>query len=363
MRWLEKISEFDFNIRYIPGMENILPDALSRLYSNDAPGTVRAPSEYVQFADEGVDEALHNLISMPVLVGTEAGDNVAPHKGIPQERLDPTPEPRSLVNQGKQGVARDPGPQPILALAESGRPETATEFARRMRDRFVLRGPRERTEGGMTEETRHNHPEIQPEATESMNESANDERHENVLLTFLDNDNLMSKIKGQYVQDSFFKLILEVPERYHNFKVMDGYVQLQTKDQATLCIPGITIEGRNLREHLIEQAHSLLAHLGPTKTLMYLKDHLWWKDMTADVKRYCESCATCKRSKPSNQRPYGMLTPLDVPSRPWESIGIDFLSPLPLSGDRNGEYNSIVVIIDHLTGMVHLVPCRTDYTA
>jgi hypothetical protein len=152
-------------------MENILPDALSCLYSNDAPGTVRAPSEYVQFADKGVDEALHNLISMPVLVGTEAGDNVAPlrhsrrpNKGIPRERLDPTPEPRSLVNRGKRGVAHEPGPQPILALAESGRPETATEFARRMHDRFVLRGPRERTEGGMTEETRHNHPKIQPEA-------------------------------------------------------------------------------------------------------------------------------------------------------------------------------------------------------
>ena len=123
------------------------------------------------------------------------------------------------------------------------------------------------------------------------------------------------------------------------------------------------IEGRNLREHLIKQVHSLLAHLGPTKTLMYLKDHLWWKDMATDVKCYCESCATCKCSKPSNQCPYRMLTPLDIPSRPWESIGIDFLSPLPLSRDRNGEYNSIMVIIDHLTGMVHFVPCHTNYMA
>ena len=92
VRWLEKISEFDFDIRYVPGVENILLDALSHLYSNDAPGTMWAPSEYVQVADEGVDEALHNLISMPVLVGTEAGDDVAPlrcssrpNKGIPRE--------------------------------------------------------------------------------------------------------------------------------------------------------------------------------------------------------------------------------------------------------------------------------------
>ena len=245
VHWLEKISEFDFNIRYIPGMENILLDVLSCLYSNNAPRTMWAPSEYVQFADKGVDEALHNLISMPVLVGTEAGNDVAPlwrscrpNKGIPRERLDPTPEPRPLTNQGKQGVAREPGLQPSLALAESGRPEPATKFAHWMHDRFVLCRPRERTEGGMTEETPHNHPEIQPKAVESTNKSVNDERHKNVLLTFLDNNDLMSKIKGQYVQDSFFKLILEAPECYRNFKVMDSYVRLQTKDRAACVSQG-----------------------------------------------------------------------------------------------------------------------------
>lgn len=44
-------------------------------------------------------------------------------------------------------------------------------------------------------------------------------------------------------------------------------------------------------------------------------------------------------------------------------IGIDFLGPLPESKDRNGTYDAITVIIDLLTGMVHIVPSRTDYTA
>lgn len=72
-RWLEKISEFDFNIEYVPGKDNILPDALSRLYASDASGTVHAASEYVHLADEGIDIATSSLISMPVLVSTEAG--------------------------------------------------------------------------------------------------------------------------------------------------------------------------------------------------------------------------------------------------------------------------------------------------
>lgn len=33
-RWIEKIQEFDFEIRYIPGDEMVVPDALSRFYTN-----------------------------------------------------------------------------------------------------------------------------------------------------------------------------------------------------------------------------------------------------------------------------------------------------------------------------------------
>ena len=253
-----------------------------------------------------------------------------------------------------------------LAPVETGCAETAAEFARRVRGRFVLRGPREQMVGGDGETT--------PTTTQNTTPSARDElvlpgnsddnpAEREFPLTFLDEDNIVGEIKGQYDQDSFFKLILEAPEHYCNFEVRDGYIRLRTKEHSVLCIPKLVIDGRNVREHLIEQVHSLLAHLGTAKTLTYLREHLWWKDLATDVRKYCESCATCKRSKPSNQRPYGLLNPLDVPSKPWESIGIDFVGPLPLSKDRDGEYNSITVVIDRLTGMVHLVPGRVDYTA
>ena len=74
-RWLEKILEYDFRVEYIPGVENVLADALSRIYSNDAPGTVRAPSEYTEFDDSGDAIGARiatQAISMPVLTGLEA---------------------------------------------------------------------------------------------------------------------------------------------------------------------------------------------------------------------------------------------------------------------------------------------------
>ena len=42
---------------------------------------------------------------------------------------------------------------------------------------------------------------------------------------------------------------------------------------------------------------------------------------------------------------------------------MDFIGPLPESSDCNGTYDSIMVIIDLLTAMVHLVPSKMTYTA
>lgn len=123
------------------------------------------------------------------------------------------------------------------------------------------------------------------------------------------------------------------------------------------------VQGRNVHEIVIAEAHSLLAHLGASKTLAYLRDNVWWKDMTSDTTIYCQSCMTCKQSKPSTQKPYGLLNPLDIPSYPWESIGVDFVGPLPESKNWDGIFNSITVVICLLTLMVHLIPSRKDYNA
>jgi hypothetical protein len=112
--------------------------------------------------------------------------------------------------------------------------------------------------------------------------------------------------------------------------VENRLIYLNEQERKLLCIlEKVVINGHTLREIIISEAHSLLTYLGPFKTYAYLWDHIWWKALSTDVQKYCKSCMICKRSKPSNQKPYGLLNPLDVPSHPWESIGIDFLGPLP----------------------------------
>ena len=52
--WLDLLSDFDFEIQYIPGESNVVADTLSRMYENDPASLIRASSEYVETATVSV---------------------------------------------------------------------------------------------------------------------------------------------------------------------------------------------------------------------------------------------------------------------------------------------------------------------
>jgi hypothetical protein len=64
-------------------------------------------------------------------------------------------------------------------------------------------------------------------------------------------------------------------------------------------------------------------------------------------------------NKTSTQLPKGLLHSLPTLDRPWQSIGIDFMGPLPKLNDCD----YLMVVIDRLTSQVHLVPTTTTVTA
>ena len=85
--------------------------------------------------------------------------------------------------------------------------------------------------------------------------------------------------------------------------------------------------------------------------------------MIADINSYCDSCYTCKISKPNNQKLFGLLHLLSVLSRPWEGIGMDFVRPFPESRSCLGPFDMICTVICLLTSMVHIIPSKQMYRA
>ena len=115
-RWLEKISEFDFDVEYVPGVDNVLADALSRVYSNDAAGTVRTASEYVAHDEDDTFPAAlaDEIVAMPVLTSVEAEALLAPLRRTraqtraEREAREGPPAPTAPVNNDRRAGIHTP---------------------------------------------------------------------------------------------------------------------------------------------------------------------------------------------------------------------------------------------------------------
>lgn len=99
--------------------------------------------------------------------------------------------------------------------------------------------------------------------------------------------------------------------------------------------------------------HLVAGHPGRARTLALVQRDYSWPGMSAYIRKYVSSCETCARIKIPRHKPYGLLQPLEVPSRPWSSISMDFIVKLPQSHGCD----SIWVVCDRLTRAAHFIPC------
>ena len=74
--------------------------------------------------------------------------------------------------------------------------------------------------------------------------------------------------------------------------------------------------------------------------------------MATNIEAFCKSCGKCQTNKTDTLKLQGLLHSLPIPDKPWQSVGMDFMGPVPRS--LGNDY--LLVIIDRLMLQVHLVP-------
>jgi hypothetical protein len=89
-----------------------------------------------------------------------------------------------------------------------------------------------------------------------------------------------------------------------------------------------------------------------------LQRYCYWPILNGSVSRYVIGCSLCDTSKPEN-RNLGLYTPFSVPSRPWESISMDFVGGLPMS-KKNHDYR--YVMVDYFIKMCICMPSKKQVT-
>lgn len=120
-------------------------------------------------------------------------------------------------------------------------------------------------------------------------------------------------------------------------------------------------EEDDLRTKIIEECHSRIttAHPGRNKTRRLVAERYWWPGLMGDVDRFTANCTVCHSSKVPRDKTPGLLKPLPIPLRGWQSLAVDFKS-MPRS--KRG-YDNAFVVIDRLSKAVWTTPCKTTATA
>jgi transposase InsO family protein len=122
-----------------------------------------------------------------------------------------------------------------------------------------------------------------------------------------------------------------------------------------------------LQEQIIRQHHDdpVHGHPGITRTMELIQRNYEFKNMKDKITSYIKKCADCQRNKHSTHAPYGEMQPMELPTKPWTDISMDFVTGLPLSRDpaTGLAYDAILVIVDRFTKYALFIPFRKDYTA
>jgi len=97
-------------------------------------------------------------------------------------------------------------------------------------------------------------------------------------------------------------------------------------------------------------------HMGQDKMIELIRRNFWWPKMNERIIDFVQSYPECQQNKTSRHQPYGLSSPLELPSTPWQSIAMDIIMELPLLEG----YEQLWVIIDGFTKMVHFVPLKKE---
>jgi hypothetical protein len=90
-----------------------------------------------------------------------------------------------------------------------------------------------------------------------------------------------------------------------------------------LCIP----DDLQLKRDILEAEHdsTVAGHMGQDKTIELVGRNFFWPEMEKFIEDYIRSCPHCQKNKAACHASYGLLQPLKLAYRPWDSISMDFI--------------------------------------
>ena len=189
-----------------------------------------------------------------------------------------------------------------------------------------------------------------------------DEIDDTLLSTYQNKDNSL-----KYIYNSELGTKLDDITNNHEKKDLINHDFFKNEQNVLYCVDTSSsshklrlVVPKSLRLKLISEIHDgvMSTHPGIAHTCKRISEVAWWPHWRSDVIRYimnCDKCLRAKRRHVINQLP----RPVNVPSRPFQHIGVDVVGPFPTS--QNGNVY-ILTVIDHFTRWAEAIPMTEQTT-
>ncbi|MCO5606717.1 hypothetical protein L7F22_060907 [Adiantum nelumboides] len=162
--------------------------------------------------------------------------------------------------------------------------------------------------------------------------------------------NELEEMKAQYAEDEDFARIYDQivnGQRHEHYTLKSDFLMMHGK----LCIT------KQLRPKVLIECHasSYAGHRGIDAIVKAVDTFFYWPTLRRDVDAFVRSCLVCQKVKFDRRKAPGLLQPLPIRDKPWESIAMDFIFDLPRTPTGN---DGIWTIICRFSKQAHFVPVR-----
>lgn len=310
-RWVSKLAPFDFELKYIPGTQNIPADLLSR-----------RPFAKVLDASEALENGPQCVTTEHIQEAFRLSVNVQMNdRYIPQTQ-----------NGGQTGMSGE-GVKALLESCsewENGRPVRNVKFAQ---------CPSSLLQGGV--------PALPAFSAEDIKRSQKEDCVIARVRYFVERKRRPSRRERSHETAQ----VLRVLKHWEKLEMINGILYRRSKDRAgrkryQLVLPN------SLKAVVLKGTHDDAGHQGQSRTLHLVRQRFFWSGMDGEVKKYVSHCKRCVVSKTLEPEARAPLESIKT-SAPLELVCIDFWS----AEGKNGENVDVLVATDHFTKLALAFPC------
>lgn len=105
----------------------------------------------------------------------------------------------------------------------------------------------------------------------------------------------------------------------------------------------IVVHDDSVKQKILEKYHDTITagHPGRAKTKELITRDYWWPKMMEQIHKYVDGCRKCQQTKIFPQKPQGELNPNAIPTHPFHTITVDFVTDLPQSQGHDSIMNVV----------------------